>query len=470
MPNENLSKFASKDEYERKYGFSTDAKYEEFGKGLNEEMIRKISLLKREPAWLLEKRLAAYGIFREKPLPKWGPDLSGLDLDDMYYYKVQKAGKEEDWDKVPDAIKDTFEKLGIPESERRFFAGADVQFDSSVVYLHVKEQLDKLGIIFMDMDTAVNEHGELVKKYFGTVIPASDNKFAALNTAVWSGGVFVYVPKGVTVPMPLNAYFRMNAKNFGQFERTLILIEEGAEATLIEGCTAPVYSENSLHAGVVEIIAMKGAKMKYVTVQNWSKNIYNLVTQRAHAYENAQMEWIDTNIGSGINMKYPSIILMGKGSSGKILSMALAGEGQMQDTGGKAIHLAPNTTSRIVSKSVSRGNGVATFRGTVHVGKDAENAKTSTSCGALMLDKNAVANTYPYIDVDRNDASVSHEARVGRIGEDEIFYLMSRGVTEEDAIAMIILGFIEDLTEILPMEYSLELKRLIKLDMAGSTA
>ena len=322
----------------------------------------------------------------------------------------------------------------------------------------------------MDMDTAVNEHGELVKKYFGTVIPASDNKFAALNTAVWSGGVFVYVPKGVTVPMPLNAYFRMNAKNFGQFERTLILIEEGAEATLIEGCTAPVYSENSLHAGVVEIIAMKGAKMKYVTVQNWSKNIYNLVTQRAHAYENAQMEWIDTNIGSGINMKYPSIILMGKGSSGKILFMALAGEGQMQDTGGKAIHLAPNTTSRIVSKSVSRGNGVATFRGTVHVGKDAENAKTSTSCGALMLDKNAVANTYPYIDVDRNDASVSHEARVGRIGEDEIFYLMSRGVTEEDAIAMIILGFIEDLTEILPMEYSLELKRLIKLDMAGSTA
>jgi Fe-S cluster assembly protein SufB len=353
----------------------------------------------------------------------------------------------------------------VPEAERRFFAGVEAQFDSGVVYSGIKKMLDDLGVIFTDTDSAVREHPALMKKYFGTVIPPTDNKFAALNTAAWSGGSFVYVPKGVKVPMPLNAYFRINAEHFGQFERTLIIADEGSDVTYLEGCTAPVYSTNSLHSGVVELVALKGAHIRYATVQNWSKNIYNLVTQRAHAHEGAHVEWIDANIGSKVNIKYPSVYLRGRGAKGEILSIALAGEGQEQDSGGKVYHLAPDTTSRIVSKSVSKGSGLATFRGLAHVGKDAANARTSTSCNSLLLDDGARARTYPYVEVERDDALASHEARVGRISDDDLFYLMSRGVSEADATAMIILGFINDLAKALPMEYSLELKRLIKMDI-----
>ncbi len=455
------------EDYRKKYGFSTRAEYLEFGRGLSEETVRRISKLKGEPEWMLEKRLLAYKIFETKPVPKWGADLGGIDFDDLYYYKMPKGKETDDWEKVPAEIKRTFEKLGVPEAERRFFAGVEAQFDSGVVYSGVKKMLDDLGVIFVDTDTAVKEHPDLVKKYFGTVIPPIDNKFAALNTAAWSGGSFVYVPKGVKVSMPLNAYFRINSEHFGQFERTLIIADEGSDVTYLEGCTAPVYSTNSLHSGVVELVALKDAHIRYATVQNWSKNIYNLVTQRAHAHEGAHVEWIDANIGSKVNIKYPSVVLKGRRSRGEILSIALAGEGQEQDSGGKVYHLAPETTSRIVSKSVSKGSGIATFRGLAHVGKGAAGARASMACNSLLLDAKARANTYPYVDVERDDALVSHEARVGRISDDELFYLMSRGVSEEDATAMIILGFISDLTKALPMEYSLELKRLIKLDMAS---
>jgi Fe-S cluster assembly protein SufB len=450
--------------YLKKYGFSTRAEYGEFEKGLSEAVVRKISELKGEPEWMLEKRLLAYKVFEGKPMPKWGPDLGGIRFDELCYYKMPRAKGTDDWEKVPAEIKRTFEKLGVPEAERRFFAGVEAQFDSGMVYSGAKKMLDDLGVIFMDTDTAVKEHPDLMRKYFGTVIPATDNKFAALNTAVWSGGSFVYIPKGVKVSMPLNAYFRINAEHFGQFERTLIIADEGSEVTYLEGCTAPVYSTDSLHSGVVEVVALKGAHVRYATVQNWSKNIYNLVTQRAHAYDDAHVEWIDANIGSKANMKYPSVVLKGRRSKGEILSIALAGEGQEQDSGGKVYHLAPDTTSRVVSKSVSKGSGLSTFRGIVQVGKDASNVRSSMSCNSLLLDGGARANTYPCVDVARDDALVSHEARVGRISDDDLFYLMSRGIPEADATAMIIMGFISDLAKALPMEYSLELKRLIKLD------
>ncbi len=454
-------------DYKEKYGFSTRAEYLEFERGLSESVVRRISKLKGEPKWMLGKRLLAYKVFESKPVPEWGADLKGLNLHGMQYYKMPKADETNDWDKVPLEIKRTFERLGVPESERRFFAGSEAQFDSGVVYASANKMLSDLGVVFVDTDTAVKKYPDLVRKYFGTVIPPTDNKFAALNTAVWSGGSFVFIPKGVKVPIPLNAYFRINAERFGQFERTLIIADEGSEITFVEGCTSPVYTSSSLHAGVVELIANRGAHIRYATVQNWSKNIYNLVTQRAHVHEDAHVEWIDANIGSKTNIKYPSVVLKGRRAKGEILSVALAGEGQEQDNGGKAYHLAPGTTSRIVSRSVSKGSGVATFRGLVHVGEDAANSKSSTECSSLLLDPRAKANTYPYIEVDRDDALVSHEARVGRIGDDELFYLMSRGITEGDATAMIILGFISDLTKALPMEYSLELKRLIKMDMEG---
>ncbi len=467
MKDKQIEKLVEANEYIEKYGFSEKIEYEHFDKGLSEDTVRKISKLKNEPDWMLEKRLTGYKIFESKRMPMWGADLSDIDFEDVYYYRNPKAKETNDWEKVPEDIKRTFDKLGVPEAERKFFAGAEAQFDSSVVYSHVNEELNKLGIIFTDTDSAVKKYPELMKKYFGMVIPPNDNKFAALNTAVWSGGSFIYIPKGVKAPMPLNAYFRINAEKSGQFERTLIIADEGADVTYIEGCTAPVYAANSLHSAVVELVALKGAHIRYVTIQNWSKNVYNLVTQRAHADENAKVEWIDANIGSKVNMKYPSIFLKGNGASGEVLSIALAGDGQVQDSGGKIYHLAPNTTSKIISKSVSKGSGVTTFRGLMHVAKNAGNVKAHVSCDALLLDDLAKTNTYPYNQINRNDAIMSHEAKVGKISSDAIFYLMSRGIPEDDAIAMIVLGFMEDLTKIIPMEYSLELKRLIKLDTSG---
>ena len=464
MTNEGLEEVVERKEYVEKYGFYQDVEYEDFPKGLSEDVVRKISRLKHEPEWMLEKRLTGLKVFYSKPMPKWGADLSGIKFDDFYYFMSAKAKESNKWENVPEDIKQTFDKLGVPEAERKFFSGAEAQFDSSVVYSHVNEELGKLGIVFTDTDTAVKKYPELMKKYWGSVIPPSDNKFAALNTATWSGGSFIYVPKGVKVPMPLNAYFRINAKNSGQFERTLIIADEGADVTYLEGCTAPVYAHDALHSAVVELIALEGSHIRYVTIQNWSKNVYNLVTQRAHVAKNAKVEWIDANIGSKINMKYPSIFLQGEGASGEVLSIAIAGQSQVQDSGGKIYHLASNTTSKIISKSVSKGSGVTTFRGLLHVAKDAENVKSHVSCDALLLDENAKTNTYPYNQINRNDAMISHEAKVGKISDDEIFYLMSRGISEDDATAMIVLGFIEDLTKVLPVEYSLELKRLIKLD------
>ena len=624
------------EEYKDRYGFSANVEYEDFKKGLTEDTIRQISRIKGEPDWMLEKRLTGYKVFLSKPTPKWGADLSAINYDDIYYYRQPKGKEANKWSDVPADIKNTFDKLGVPEAEAKFFAGAEAQFDSSVVYSHVNKELERLGIIFTDTDNAVKKYPELMKKYFGTIIPPTDNKFAALNTATWSGGSFIYIPKGVKATMPLNAYFRINAESSGQFERTLIIADEGADVTYIEGClvkgtkittdhgkknieeiqigdkvlthtgkyrkvyhtqvrpytgklytikyfdaeditimateehpflairkkdstykgkmfkpewiktcdlregdlltmvipnegtretkssgdqlqlltetlfseasayiklqkinienvinipvynfsveedesymaegiavhncTAPVYAKNSLHSAIVELVALKGAHIRYVTIQNWSKNVYNLVTQRAHVAENARVEWIDANIGSKINMKYPSIYLMGKGASGEVLSIALAGEGQVQDSGGKIYHLAPNTTSKIISKSVSKGSGVSTFRGLLHIGKNAADSKSHVSCDALLLDGFAKTNTFPYNQINRSDAIISHEAKIGKISDEMIFYLMSRGISEDDAVAMIVLGFIEDLTKILPMEYSLELKRLIKLDTSG---
>ncbi len=465
MSNEGLEEIVAHADYKEAYGFSEkNIQYEEFEKGLSENVVRRISEMKGEPEWMLQKRLTAYKIFESKPMPKWGADLSGIDFDDFYYYMKPKGKESSSWEDVPEDIKNTFDKLGVPEAERKFFAGAEAQFDSGVVYSHINEELEKLGIIFTDTDNAVKKYPELMKKYFGTIIPPTDNKFAALNTATWSGGTFIYVPKGVKVPMPLNAYFRINAQRSGQFERTLIIADEGADVVYVEGCTAAVYAADSLHSAVVEMVALKGASIRYVTIQNWSKNVYNLVTQRAHAEKDAFVSWIDANIGSKINMRYPSIFLRGEGAKGEVLSVAIAGEGQIQDSGGKIIHIAPNTTSKIISKSVSKGSGVTTFRGQIRVTKSAANVKSHVSCDALLLDSNAKTNTFPYNNIERSDAVISHEAKVGKISNDEIFYLMSRGVSEDDAVAMIVLGFLDDLTKILPMEYSLELKRLIKLD------
>ncbi len=465
MSNEGLMEIVESNEYMERYGFRDNIDYGEVKKGLSEEVVRMISAIKKEPEWMLEKRLAGLKYFYSKPTPKWGADLDGIDYDDIYYYmKPTDKLKKNTWEEVPDDIKRTFDKLGIPEAERKFFAGAEAQYDSEVVYHHVKEELEKQGVIFTDTGTAIDKYPDIVKKYFGMVIPPTDNKFAALNTAVHSGGSFIYVPKGVKVAMPLQAYFRINAEKAGQFERTLIIADEGAEVTYIEGCTAPIYMSSSLHSAVVEIVAHKNAHVRYVTIQNWSKNVYNLVTQRAYADEGAKVEWIDANIGSKVNMKYPSIFLRGKGARGEILSIAVAGDGQVQDSGGKVYHLAPDTTSKIISKSVSKGTGVTSFRGLMHIGKNASGVKAHVSCDALLLDENAKTNTYPYNDINRNDAMISHEAKVGKISGEAIFYLMSRGLNEDDAVAMIVLGFMEDLTKVLPLEYSLELKRLIKLD------
>jgi Fe-S cluster assembly protein SufB len=452
-----------------KYNFRdvVDYKYV-LNPGLSEEVVDEISRIKGEPEWMRQTRLKAYKIFLEKAMPTWGADLSELDFNKIRYYVSPTDKKFRSWDDVPDYIKKTFERLGIPEAERKFLAGVGAQYDSEVVYHNVKKELERQGVIFCDMDTAVREYPSIVKKYFGTVVPASDNKFAALNTAVWSGGSFVYVPQGVHVEFPLQAYFRINAASVGQFERTLIIAEPGSKVHYIEGCTAPIYSTTSLHTAVVEIIAMKGAHVRYTTLQNWSTDVYNLVTKRAFAYEDAFVEWVDANVGSKVTMKYPSVYLLGRGARAEILSVAFASRGQQLDTGAKAIHLASDTTSRITAKSVCKDGGRTSYRGLLHVARGARRVKSSVRCDALILDDKSRTDTYPYNEILEDDATVTHEATVGKIGEDQIFYLMSRGIPEQEALNMIVLGFLESFTKTLPMEYAVEFNRLIELEMSGS--
>ena len=437
-------------------------------KGLSKEVVEEISRMKGEPQWMLDFRLRSYEIFMKKPMPNWGGDLGKIDFNNIYYYAKASEKTEKDWDNVPAEVKATFDKLGIPEAEKKFLAGVGAQYESEVVYHHLREDLTKQGVLFLDTDTALREHPDILKKYFGKVIPPEDNKFAALNSAVWSGGSFIYVPKGVKVDLPLQAYFRINKENIGQFERTLIIADEGAEVHYIEGCTAPVYSSESLHSAVVELIGMKNAKLRYTTIQNWSNDVYNLVTKRAYAYEGARVEWIDGNIGSKLTMKYPGIYLLGPRAHGETLSIAFAGKNQHQDTGAKMVHLAPNTTSRTTSKSVSKNNGRTTYRGLLHVAKGATNVKASVRCDALLLDDMSKTDTYPYMEINQEDATITHEATVGKIGDEQIFYLMTRGFTEEEALTLIVNGFIEPFTKELPMEYAVELNRLIKLEMDGS--
>lgn len=437
-------------------------------KGLSRGTVEEISKLKGEPKWMLDFRLRSYDIFMKKPMPNWGGDLSKIDFNNIYYYAKASEKTEKSWDDVPADVKKTFDKLGIPEAEKKFLAGVGAQYESEVVYHHLREDLAKKGVVFLDTDTALKEQPEIFRRYFGRVIPPEDNKFSALNSAVWSGGSFIYVPKGVKVDLPLQAYFRINAENIGQFERTLIIADEGSEVHYIEGCTAPVYSTESLHSAVVELIAFKNAKLRYTTIQNWSNDVYNLVTKRAYAYEGARVEWIDGNIGSRLTMKYPGIYLLGPRAHGETLSVAFAGKNQHQDTGAKMVHLAPNTTSRVTSKSVSRANGRTTYRGLLHVAKGATNVKATVRCDALLLDDTSKTDTYPYIEINQEDATVTHEATVGKIGDEQIFYLMSRGFSEEEALTLIVNGFIEPFTKELPMEYAVELNRLVKLEMDGS--
>jgi Fe-S cluster assembly protein SufB len=437
-------------------------------KGLSREVVESISKMKGEPQWMLDFRLRSYDIFMKKPMPTWGGDLNKIDFQNIYYYAKASEKTEKSWDDVPDNVKKTFDKLGIPEAEKKFLAGVGAQYESEVVYHSLREDLQKQGVIFIDTDTALKEQPEIFKKYFGKIIPPEDNKFAALNSAVWSGGSFIYIPPGVKVDMPLQAYFRINAENIGQFERTLIIADEGSEVHYIEGCTAPVYSSESLHSAVVELVAHKDAKLRYTTIQNWSNDVYNLVTKRAYAYEGAKVEWIDGNIGSKLTMKYPGIYLMGERAYGETLSIAFAGKNQHQDTGAKMVHLAPNTTSKITSKSVSRLNGRSTYRGLLNVAKGATNVKATVRCDALLLDDTSKTDTYPYMEINQEDATITHEATVGKIGDEQIFYLMTRGFSEEEALSLIVNGFMEPFTKELPMEYAVELNRLIKLEMDGS--
>lgn len=454
---------------EYQYGWHTEsASVFTTGKGINEEIIRTISKQKNEPEWMTEYRLKSYQKFVELKNPSWGPDLSFINFDDFTYFIKASERAENNWDEVPVAIKDTFEKLGIPEAERNFLAGVSTQFESEVVYHNTQKELEELGVIYVDTDTALREHPELFKKYFGTVIPYADNKYAALNSAVWSGGSFIYVPKGVKVTKPLQSYFRINSDQMGQFERTLIIVDEGASVNYVEGCTAPVYSKDSLHAAIVEIIVEKDATCRYTTIQNWSTNVINLVTKRSFVYENGHMEWIDGNIGSGVNMKYPSCILLGERAKGTTISIAFAGKDQIQDAGAKMIHVAPNTTSTIISKSISRGGGSVNYRGKVDFGKKAKGAKAHVECDTIILDDYSFSDTIPTNNVRNSNVFLEHEATVSKISEDQLFYLMSRGLTEEEATEMIVMGFIEPFTKELPMEYAIELNQLIKLEMEGS--
>ncbi|MFF0774363.1 Fe-S cluster assembly protein SufB [Nonomuraea wenchangensis] len=438
-------------------------------RGLSEEVVREISALKNEPEWMLDLRLKGLRLFAKKPLPTWGADLTDIDFDNIKYFVRSTEKQAASWDELPADIKNTYDKLGIPEAEKqRLIAGVAAQYESEVVYHKIREDLEEKGVIFVDTDTGLKEHEELFKEYFGSVIPVGDNKFAALNTSVWSGGSFIYVPPNVEVEIPLQAYFRINTENMGQFERTLIIVDENSYVHYVEGCTAPIYSSDSLHSAVVEIIVKKNARCRYTTIQNWSNNVYNLVTKRAVAYEGATMEWIDGNIGSKVTMKYPAVYLMGEHAKGETLSVAFAGEGQHQDAGSKMVHLAPNTSSSVISKSVARGGGRTSYRGLVQIEEGAHGSASTVKCDALLVDQISRSDTYPYVDVREDDVQMGHEATVSKVSEDQLFYLMSRGLDEDEAMAMIVRGFVEPIARELPMEYALELNRLIELQMEGA--
>jgi len=459
----------AKRDYE--YGWHSEHKYKfKAPPGLREDLIRDISKRKEEPEWMLEKRLEGFREFMKQPMPTWGGDLSDIDFNEIIYYLQPDYQKNDGqtWDDVPEDLKDTFERIGIPEAEQKFLAGVSNQFDSESVYSKLKDSWQEQGVLFYDMDTGLKKHPDIVKKYFGTLIPPSDNKFASLNTAVWSGGSFIYVPPGVKVGLPLQAYFRINAENAGQFERTLIVVDEGAEMHYIEGCTSPSYSTNALHSAVVELIAHENATLRYTTLQNWYSSVYNLVTKRAKAEKNARVEWIDYNGGSKVTMKYPAVYLTGEGAHGEILSIATAQDGQHQDTGGKAIHAAPNTSSKVTSKSISWNGGRTSYRGLIKVYPGMENCKSKIECDALMMGPEAQTDTYPYMEIEDETANIEHEATVSRIGEEQLFYLMSRGLTEEQAASMIVHGFLDEFERTLPMEYAVEFNRLVDLQMEGS--
>ncbi len=467
--NTNLEEIGS--DYETKYGFKDPEEYFHKGaKGLNHDVVEMISRMKKEPDWMKEFRHKALDIFLSKPMPRWGNTelLNSIDFENLYYYVKPTEMQSRNWDDVPESIRRTFDKLGIPEAERKFLAGVSAQYESEVVYHSLKKDLEEQGIIFLDMDSGLKEHPEIVKKYFGTLIPPTDNKFASLNSAVWSGGSFIYVPPGVDVKIPLQAYFRINAENMGQFERTLIIADKGSRVHYIEGCTAPTYSSDSLHSAVVELIALEDAYIRYTTIQNWSRNVFNLVTKRAMAHKNATVEWVDGNLGSKLTMKYPCIYLVGEKAKGEILSIAFAGDGQHQDAGAKVIHAAPDTSSRITSKSISKATGRSSYRGMVKVYPTAINSKVSVECDALLLDEASRSDTYPTMEIDADEVRIEHEARVSKVAEEQLFYLTSRGLTEDEARLLIINGFIEPFTKELPMEYAVELNRLIELEMEGS--
>ncbi|MCQ6264083.1 Fe-S cluster assembly protein SufB [Fictibacillus sp. WQ 8-8] len=454
---------------EYKYGFhDKDVSIFRSKRGLTKEVVVEISKMKNEPQWMLDFRLKSLEQFYKMPMPQWGGNLKDLNFDDITYYVKPSEKSEKSWDEVPPEIKATFDKLGIPEAEQKYLAGVSAQYESEVVYHNMKEDLTDLGILFTDTDTALKEHEEIFREYFGTIIPPSDNKFAALNSAVWSGGSFIYVPKGVKCDTPLQAYFRINSENMGQFERTLIIADEDSSVHYVEGCTAPVYSTNSLHSAVVEIIVKKNAYARYTTIQNWANNIYNLVTKRAVAEENATMEWVDGNIGSRLTMKYPAVVMKGRGAKGTILSIAIAGKGQHQDAGAKVLHLAPDCSSTIVSKSISKHGGKVTYRGISHFGRRSEGSKSNIKCDTLIMDNQSTSDTIPYNEILNNNITLEHEATVSKVSEDQLFYLMSRGISEQEATEMIVMGFIEPFTKELPMEYAVEMNRLIKFEMEGS--
>jgi Fe-S cluster assembly protein SufB len=460
---------STKENYTEQYGFHDNENYVfKAERGLNADVVRGMSKMKGEPDWMLQFRLKALDIFLKKPMPSWGADLSGIDFDNIYYYIKPSAESVQDWNDVSPEVKRTFDRLGIPEAEQKFLSGVGAQYESEMVYHSVRKDLEEKGVIFLSTDDGLKQYPELFKQYFATLIPATDNKFAALNSAVWSGGSFIYVPPGVQVEMPLQAYFRINAKNVGQFERTLIIVDEGAYMHYVEGCTAPTYSSDSLHSAVVEIVVKKNARCRYTTIQNWSNNVYNLVTKRAAAYEGATMEWIDGNLGSKVTMKYPAVYLMEPRAHGEVLSIAFAGRGQQLDAGGKVVHGAPNTTSKIVSKSISKDGGRASYRGLLKVYKGATGSKSNVVCDALLIDDKSRSDTYPVIEIDEDDVTIGHEASVSKVGEEQLFYLMSRGIPKDQAEGLVVAGFIEPLVKELPMEYAIELNRLVQLQMEGS--
>ncbi|MBM4418919.1 MAG: Fe-S cluster assembly protein SufB [Chloroflexi bacterium] len=455
--------------YTEKFGFHDAADYVgDAPRGLNPDIVKQISDRKGEPTWMTEFRLQSLRYYNQRPMPAWGADLSGIDFDSIYYYLKPSQKKARSWEDVPDAIKKTFDRLGIPEAERKFLAGVSAQYESEVVYHSIRKDLEEKGVIFTDTDTALREHPDLFRQYWATVIPSNDNKFAALNSAVWSGGSFIWVPPGVHIEIPLQAYFRINVENMGQFERTLIICEPGSYVHYVEGCTAPTYSSDSLHSAVVEIIVKEGARCRYTTIQNWSNNVYNLVTKRAQAFREATMEWVDCNLGSKVTMKYPAIYLMEPGAKGETLSVAFAGPGQHQDAGAKMVHVAPHTSSQIISKSISKAGGRTSYRGHLAIYRDAENVSANVSCDALLIDDRSRSDTYPYMDIEAERVAISHEATVSKVGEEQLFYLQSRGLGAEEATTMIVNGFIEPVVKELPMEYAVEMNRLIQLEMEGS--